>query len=141
MLEETSPTLLEQREKTLVQLNIVGIAFPLIPRDTLNPIAIKRHNTHLEHITRLIGMTLKGIRRFRDVFQSTTTSPRLAEVAMIPIVKNAWELIFQCRAVNPRLRRRAAHRIADDTNRNLQTVSQHTTEMKSDGREVLRILR
>ena len=119
--KEFPPGLLKESEELLVHLDVVSIAFSLIPDNPADRQMTERSNGSLKEIGWVVGMTLQRIvgRGFfiesvGDVLAHSSASPSLSEVAVTPVVEDVWELPFQRRAVNPRLSCRASDGVTDN---------------------------
>ena len=86
-------------------------------------------------------MALLLIFGFPDIQCCTDTDPILYKIIFYPVLQYSREFIFQRRTIYPRLSRRTTNGITNQTNRNPQTILQHSSKGVGYCRKVARRLR
>lgn len=95
LVEELAPTAFKHREKALVDFDIVGVGFPLIPKHTAHVVALKRLDGALEEIGRFVGVALALRSGLLCVIGGAFAGPAHDEIVVFPVAENGWKFLFE----------------------------------------------
>ena len=130
------PALHKQREKLLVLTYVIVIRLSLLPYHTLDRKLLHWGNCCIKKITRSVWVFGGTGFRISQILFSHRYAPSVENLIIKPRIEDFRLFGLQSRLWNPRLCRSSSNRIADKTDRNIQTFTQQGTEMISHRRKI-----
>ena len=130
-----SPTVHKKSEKFLVHRDIKVVGLSLIPYDTLDRELLHSSDSCFVKAgrgKRMVGYTSL---RISKIYLSHLDAPLIESAVCEPILKNLRALGCEGFPCDPSLCRRTSYCIADETDRHVEALTEHSSEMISYGTE------